>query len=121
VWRPLAGSREPRVNPSHQLDGIINCIAERVFSCGRWPTIQSCQSPYQNHSGNKIHQFLPALTPAGKRLMVALGPTGPIDAFIYRTGMSDEDAIRVLEKYGIDAYTEADLAKTKGVSLTISL
>jgi hypothetical protein len=53
--------------------------------------------------------------------MVALGPTGPIVAFIYRTGMSDEDAIRVLGKHGIDAYTEADLAKTEGVSLTISI
>lgn len=55
---------------------------------------------------------MPGLTPTGKRAMVAVGPTGRIDAFIYRTGMSDEDVIRVLEKYGIDAYTEADLAKT---------
>jgi hypothetical protein len=53
---------------------------------------------------------MPGLTPTGKRLMVAVGPTGRIDAFIYRTGLPDEEVIRVLEKYGIDAYTEADLA-----------
>jgi hypothetical protein len=54
---------------------------------------------------------MPGLTPTGKRLMVAVGPTGRIDAFIYRTGLSDEDVICVLEKHGIDAHTEADLAK----------
>jgi hypothetical protein len=53
------------------------------------------------------------LTPTGKRLMVAVGPTGRIDAFIYRTGMTDDDVIRVLRKYGIDAYAEADLARTQ--------
>jgi hypothetical protein len=58
---------------------------------------------------------IPGLTPTGKRLMVAVGPAGRIDAFIYRTGMSDGDVIRVLEKYGIDAYTEADLAKTQRI------
>jgi hypothetical protein len=50
------------------------------------------------------------LTPTGKRLMVAVGPTGQIDAFIYRTGMTDDDVSRALGKYGIDAYTETDLA-----------
>lgn len=54
----------------------------------------------------------PGLTPTGKRLMVAGSPGGRVDAFIYRTGMADEDVIRVLEKYGIDVYTEADLART---------
>jgi hypothetical protein len=58
---------------------------------------------------------MPGLTPTGKRLMVAVGPTGRIDAFIYRTGMLDEDVIRVLRKYGIEAYTEADLAKTQRI------
>jgi hypothetical protein len=58
---------------------------------------------------------IPGLTPTGKRLMVAVGPTGRIDAFIYRTGQPDEDVIRVLAKYGIDAYTEADLAKTQRI------
>jgi hypothetical protein len=58
---------------------------------------------------------MPGLTPAGKRLMVAVGPTGRIDAFIYRTGMPDEDVIRVLGKYGIDAYTETDLAKAQRI------
>lgn len=54
---------------------------------------------------------MPGLTPTGKRIMIAVGPTGRIDAFIYRTGMPDEDVVRVLEKYGIDAHTEADLTK----------
>jgi len=56
---------------------------------------------------------MPGLTPTGKRLMVAVGPTGRIDTFIYRTGMTDDDVISVLGKYGIDAYAEADLAKTQ--------
>jgi hypothetical protein len=51
---------ESRVNPSHQLDGIINRIPERVFSRGRWPAIQARQSPNQEHSGHEIDQFLPA-------------------------------------------------------------
>jgi hypothetical protein len=56
---------------------------------------------------------MPGLTPPGKRLMVAGNPGGRVDAFIYRTGQPDEDVIRVLEKYGIDAHTEADLAGTQ--------
>jgi hypothetical protein len=51
------------------------------------------------------------LTPTGKRMMVAVNPRGGVDAFIYRTGMPDEDVVRVLEKYGIEAYTEPDLAR----------
>jgi hypothetical protein len=43
--------------------------------------------------------------------MVAVNPSGRVDAFIYRTGMPDEAVVRVLAKYGIEAYTEADLAK----------
>jgi hypothetical protein len=54
---------------------------------------------------------MPGLTPMGKRMMVAVNPSGRVDAFIYRTGMLDEDVVCVLEKYGIEAYTEADLAK----------
>jgi hypothetical protein len=54
---------------------------------------------------------MPGLTLTGKRLMVAVGPTGRIDAFVYRTGQADEVVIRVLEKYGIEAYTEADLGR----------
>ena len=38
-------ANEPRVNPSHQLDGVINRIAERTFERWRWPAIQPCQSP----------------------------------------------------------------------------
>ena len=56
----LVLGRKPRVDPSHQLDGIINRIAERVFSCGRWPAIQSRQSSHQEHCGDKIDQFLSA-------------------------------------------------------------
>jgi hypothetical protein len=54
---------------------------------------------------------MPGLTPIGKRHMVAGNPGGRVDAFIYRTGRADEDVIRVLEKYGIEAYTEADLGR----------
>ena len=54
---------------------------------------------------------IPGLTPTGKPLMAAVGPTGRINAFIYRTGQPDEDVIRVLEKDGIEVYTEGDLAK----------
>jgi hypothetical protein len=56
---------------------------------------------------------MPGLTPTGKRMMVAVGPTGRIDAFIYRTGLSDEEVLRVLEKHGIDAQTEADLGNAQ--------
>lgn len=54
---------------------------------------------------------MPGLTPTSKRVMVAVNPSGQVDAFIYRTGMPDEAVVRVLEKYGIEAYKEADLAK----------
>lgn len=56
---------------------------------------------------------MPGLTPTGKRMMVAVNPSGRVDAFIYRTGMPDEAVVRVLERYGIEAYTEADLAKMR--------
>jgi hypothetical protein len=45
--------------------------------------------------------------------MLAAGPSGRIDGFIYRTTpMADEDVVRILRKYGIDANTEADLASS---------
>jgi len=50
-----------RVNPSHQFRGVINGILERVFPGGRWPAIQPRQSPNEEHSGDKIDQFLSAL------------------------------------------------------------
>jgi len=56
VRRLLAWSWEPRVNPPHPLDGIINRIPERVFPSG--PAIQPRRSPNKEHSGDKIDQFL---------------------------------------------------------------
>jgi hypothetical protein len=58
-------------------------------------------------------EHVPGLTPTGKRMMVAAGPSGRIDGFIYRTTpTADEDVVRILRKYGIDANTEADLASS---------
>ena len=57
---------------------------------------------------------MPGLTLTGKPMMVAVNPNGRVDAFIYRTAMPDEAIVRVLENYGIEAYTEADLAKMHG-------
>ena len=54
---------------------------------------------------------MPGLTQTGKRLAAAVSASGRMDAFIYRTGMTDEEVIRVLGKYGIEAYTEANLAR----------
>jgi hypothetical protein len=54
---------------------------------------------------------MPGLMQTAKRIAVAVTHTGQMNASIYRTGMTDEEVIRVLEKYGIEAYTEADLAK----------
>jgi hypothetical protein len=49
-------------------------------------------------------EHVPSLTPTGKRLSVVLNPSGRLDAFIYRTAaMPDEEAIRILGKYGISA------------------
>jgi hypothetical protein len=60
-------ANEPRVDPSHQLDGIINRIPKRVLPCGRRPAIQPCQSPNQKHSGDEIDQFLSALIHCGDK------------------------------------------------------
>jgi len=58
-------------------------------------------------------EHVPGLTPTGKRMMVAVGPSGRINGFIYRTtAMADEDVVRILRKYGIDANTEGDLASS---------
>jgi hypothetical protein len=54
---------------------------------------------------------MPGLTPTGKRMISVISPSGRTDSFIYRTGQLDEDVIRILEKYGIEAYTEGDLAQ----------
>jgi hypothetical protein len=49
-------------------------------------------------------EYVPSLTPTGKRMSVVLSPSGRLDAFIYRTAaMPDDDAIRILGKYGIQA------------------
>jgi hypothetical protein len=56
----LVGRRKPHGNPLHQLDGIVNRIAERILSRGRRTAIQSRQSPHQKHSRDKIDQFLSA-------------------------------------------------------------
>jgi hypothetical protein len=56
---------------------------------------------------------MPGLTPPGERMLIAPCPSGREDAFIFRTGMAEEDVIRILQKYGIEAYMEADLAKMR--------
>jgi hypothetical protein len=50
------------------------------------------------------------LTQTGKRMMIAVSPSGRVAAFIYRTGMTDANSMRVLEKYGMDAHTKEELA-----------
>ncbi len=57
---------------------------------------------------------MPGLVPTGKRMMVATGPSGRVDAFIYRTGQTDVDVVRVLGKYGIEAHTEVELRGNGG-------
>jgi hypothetical protein len=58
-------------------------------------------------------EHVPGLTPHGKRMMVAVGPSGRMDGFIYRTtAMADEDVVRILRKYGIDAKTVSHLASS---------
>jgi hypothetical protein len=55
---------------------------------------------------------MPGLNPTGKRMTVAVGPTGQMEASIYRTGSTNEEVIRVLAKYGIEESTEAELPKS---------
>ncbi len=57
-------------------------------------------------------EHVPGLTPNGKRMTVAVAPGGRMDGFIYRTtSMADQDVIRILQKYGIEANVETDLAR----------
>jgi hypothetical protein len=49
-------------------------------------------------------EHVPGQTPTGKRLTVVVNPSGGVDAFVCRTApMSDEEVIRVLRKYGVEA------------------
>jgi hypothetical protein len=54
---------------------------------------------------------MPGITPPGKRLAVSVSPRGRINVVIYRTGLSQEDIIRILAKYGIEAFPEGDMAR----------
>jgi hypothetical protein len=54
-------------------------------------------------------EHVPCFTPTGKRIAMAAGPTGRLDAFVYRTSsLSDGEIIRVLGKYGIPASVGTD-------------
>lgn len=60
-------------------------------------------------------EHVPSLTPTGKRLSVVVGPTGRVDAFIYRTHpMTDEGVVRILKKYGITATIGSEPTSSKG-------
>jgi len=51
-------------------------------------------------------EHVPSLMQQGKRSSVVVGPTGRVDAFIYRTTpMPDEEVVRILGKHGIRATT----------------
>ena len=92
----FASGWEARVNPPHQFDGIINRIAERVFSCGRWPTIQPHQSPHQKHSGYEIDQFLSAFVHRGDKISSSLYLRLAIsDLVIFRQGTVREIPIAI--------------------------
>lgn len=41
-------------------------------------------------------------------IMVAVRPSGHMEARFCRTGMTDETVVRALEKFGSEAYTEAE-------------
>jgi len=57
-------------------------------------------------------EHVPSFTPTGKRLCVAVGPSGRLDAFIYRTiAMPDDDVVRILAKHGIDAIVGPQLSR----------
>jgi hypothetical protein len=68
----FARSWKPCVNPLHPLDSIINRIAERIFSCGRWPAIQSRQLGSQKHPGGRLYQFLSPLVHCDRRISFSL-------------------------------------------------
>lgn len=49
-------------------------------------------------------EHVPSFTPVGKRMAAAVGPTGRVDAFVYRTApIADDEVIHILAKYGIAA------------------
>jgi len=54
-------------------------------------------------------------------MTAAVGATGRMDALIYRTGSTNEEVTRVLAKYGIEASTEAELAKSTPLNLGSSI
>ena len=59
-------------------------------------------------------EHVPSATPVGKRMAVTLGPSGRTDAFIYRTTpIPDDQVIRILAKYGIDASVGVESAPTE--------
>jgi len=66
-------------------------------------------------------EHMPGLNPTGKRMTAAVGATGRMDALIYRTGSTNEEVTRVLAKYGIEASTEAELAKSTPLNLGSSI
>jgi hypothetical protein len=58
-------------------------------------------------------EHVPGLTPTGKRLSAVISPNGRSDVFIYRTAaVSDEETLRVLGKYGIEASLGSKTAET---------
>jgi hypothetical protein len=52
---------------------------------------------------------MPRLMLTGRRMLVTTKPTGRVDAFIYRTGLTDQEVVSILAKYGIVAFIEDDL------------
>jgi hypothetical protein len=47
-------------------------------------------------------EHVPAFTPTGKRMAVAVSPGGRIDAFIYRTNyIPDGEVVRILSEHNI--------------------
>jgi hypothetical protein len=76
-----------RIQAPHQFHGIINRIAERVFSRGRRPVIQPRQSPNQEHSGHEIDQFLPAFVHRGDKISSSLYVR--LEIFGYQAGLAE--------------------------------
>jgi hypothetical protein len=59
-------------------------------------------------------EHVPPLTPTGKRLSVVVGPTGRVDAFIYRTKpMTDDEVLAVLNRHGIFAAIGSESSASK--------
>lgn len=62
---------------------------------------------------------MPGLTQTGKRMMIADSPSGRVAAFIYRTGMTDANSMRVLEKYGMDAHLPRKNSRTMYLNVSL--